>query len=102
MHLWVIYIGHHLSLTLKYSHAPAENRTGDPSIYSLALYHVAIKAGLYCKAVQVFYIPNLYPVTYQNDIIKYLTMEMYDVEKRAGVHQVTSVTRKTLHLSKLK
>ena len=33
------------------SHAPAEDRTGDPSIYSLALHHVAIKAGLYCKAV---------------------------------------------------
>ena len=48
---------------LKNSHAPAEDRTGDPSIYSLALYHVAIKAGLYHKAVQVYYIPNLYPVT---------------------------------------
>ena len=47
------------------SHAPAEDRTGDPSIYSLALYHVAIKAGLYHRAVQVYYIPNLYPVTFK-------------------------------------
>ena len=44
-------------------HAPAEDQTGDPLIYSLALYHVAVKAGLYPKAVQVYYIPNLYPVT---------------------------------------
>ena len=49
---------------LKSLHVPAEDRTGDPSIYSLALYHVAIKAGLYRKAVQVHYIPNLYPVTF--------------------------------------
>ena len=49
---------------LKHSHAPAEDRTGDPSIYSLALYHIAIKAGLYRKAVQVYDIPNQYPVTY--------------------------------------
>ena len=64
MHLWVIYVGRPLSRTLKKSNAPAEDRTGDPSIYSLALYHVAIKAGLYRKAVQVYYIPNLYPVTF--------------------------------------
>ena len=51
---------------LKNSHVPAEDRTGDPSIYSLALYHVAIKAGLYRKAVQVYYIPNQYPVTLMN------------------------------------
>ena len=63
MHMWVIYVGRHLSRTLKKSNAPAEDRTGDPSIYSLALYHVPIKAGLYRKAVQVYYIPNLYPVT---------------------------------------
>ena len=56
--MWVIYVGRHLSRTLKNFHAPAEDRTGDPSIYSLALYHVAIKAGLYRKAVQVYYIPN--------------------------------------------
>ena len=49
---------------LKNLHVPAEDRTGDPSISSPALYHVAIKAGLYRKAVQVYYIPNLYPVTY--------------------------------------
>ena len=64
MHMWVISVGRHLSRTLKKSfNVPAEDRTGDPSIYSLALYHVAIKAGLYRKAVQVYHIPNLYPVT---------------------------------------
>ena len=45
------------------------SRTGDPSIYSLALYHVAIKAGLYRKAVQIYYIPNLYPVTFSPSIL---------------------------------
>ena len=65
MHMRVIYVGRHLSRTLKkYLHFPAEDRTGVPSIYSLALYHVAIKAGLYRKAVQVYDIPNLYPVTH--------------------------------------
>ena len=54
---------------LKNVHAQAEDRTGDPSIYSLALYHVAIKAGLYRKAVQVYYIPNLYPVTFSTSIL---------------------------------
>ena len=54
-----------MSRTLKKTlHAPAEDRTGDPSIYSRALYHVAIKAGLYRKAAQVYDIPNLYPVTF--------------------------------------
>ena len=36
---------------LKNLHVPAEDRTGGPSISSLALYHVAIKAGLYRKAL---------------------------------------------------
>ena len=64
MHMRVIYVGRHLSRTLKkIFHAPAEDRTGDLLIYSLALYHVAIKAGMYRKAVQVYFIPNLYPVT---------------------------------------
>ena len=54
---------------LKNLHVPAKDRTGDPSIYSLALYHVAIKAGLYRKAVQVYYIPNLYPVTFSPSIL---------------------------------
>ena len=62
------HVGRHLSRTLKKSNAPAEDRTGDPSIYSLALYHVAIKTGLYRKAVQVYYIPNLYPVTHETRI----------------------------------
>ena len=63
MHIWIISVGRHLSRTLKKSNAPAEDRTGDPSIDSRALYHVAIKAGLYRKAVQVYDIPNIYPVT---------------------------------------
>ena len=54
---------------LKNFHAPAEDRTGNPSIYSLALYHVAIKAGLYRKAVQVYDIPNLYPVTFSLSMV---------------------------------
>ena len=40
MHLWIIYGERHLSRTLKKS----------------------IKTGLYPKAVQVYYVPNLYPV----------------------------------------
>ena len=54
---------------LKNFHAPAEDRTGDLSILRRALYHVAIKAGLYRKAVQVYHIPNLYPVTFSPSIL---------------------------------
>ena len=50
--------------TFKNLHASAEDFTRDPSIYSLALYHVAIKAGFYRKAVHVYDIPNQYTVTY--------------------------------------
>ena len=50
-------------------HVPAEDRTRDPLISSLALYHVALKAGLYRKAVQVYDIPNLYPVTFSPSIL---------------------------------
>ena len=57
---WVSFV----TSPLKNLNAPADDRTGDPSIYSRALYHVAIKAGLYRKAVQVYIIPNLYPVTH--------------------------------------
>ena len=64
MHMWVINAGRHLSRTLKNFYVPAEDRTGDLSILRRALYHVAIKAGLYRKAVQVYNIPNLYPVTH--------------------------------------
>ena len=63
MHMWVISVGRHLSRSLKNLHVPAEDRARDLSIYSLALYHVAIQAGLYRKAVQVYDIPNIYPVT---------------------------------------
>ena len=44
-------------------HAPAEDRTRDVSIFRRALYHAAIKTGLYRKEVQVYDIPKLYPVT---------------------------------------
>ena len=54
---------------LKNLHSPAEDRTGDPWIYSRALYHVAIKAGLYRKAVQVYDIPNQYPVTFSPSML---------------------------------
>ena len=67
MHMWVIYAGRHLSRTLKNFYVPAEDRTGDLSILRRAFYHVAIKAGLYRKAVQVYYIPNQYPVTSTNN-----------------------------------
>ena len=36
---------------------PAEDRTREPPHKNPTLYHVAIKAGLYRKAVQVCYIP---------------------------------------------
>ena len=62
--MWVIYGGCHLSRTHENHHAPAEDRTRDLSINSRVHYHVAIKAGLYRKAVQVYGIPILYPVAY--------------------------------------
>ena len=31
--MWVIYVGRYLSQNLKNIHAPAKDRTGDPSIY---------------------------------------------------------------------
>ena len=53
----VISIGRHLSHTLKKKnlHAQAGDQTGDPSIN--------IKVAWYRKAVQMYDIPNLYPVT---------------------------------------
>ena len=64
MHMWVIYVGRHLSRTLENLHVSAGDRTGDLSFLRRALYHVAIKAGLYRKAVlKVYDIPNQYPVT---------------------------------------
>ena len=44
-------------------HVPAKDKTEDPSFNNLTLYHVALK-GLFSKAVQVYDIPNLYPVTF--------------------------------------
>ena len=69
MHLWVISFGRLFHGLLKNLYALAEDRTGDPSINSLALYHVAIKACLYHKTVQVYDIPNLYPVTFSPSIL---------------------------------
>ena len=46
--------------------APAGDRTCDPPHKSPILYRVAIKAGLYRKAVQVFIIPNT--TTYSSSI----------------------------------
>ena len=59
----LFHVGRHLLRTLKNFYVPAEDRTGNLSILRRALYHVALKAGLYRKAVQVYYIPNQYPVT---------------------------------------
>ena len=50
MHMWVIYVKRHLSRTHKKS--PCSGR--DPSIGSLTLYLVVVKAGLYRKSVQVY------------------------------------------------
>ena len=55
MHVWNIYVGRHLDSQNKL-HVPADDRTENPSLYSRALYHVTIKAGLYRKAVQVYHI----------------------------------------------
>ena len=52
-----------LSRTLTNLHFPAEDRTGNRSIQALAFYQVLIISGLYRKAVQVYAIPNQYPVT---------------------------------------
>ena len=76
MHMLVIYVWCYLSRTLKKLHAPAEGRTGDPSIYSRALYHVAIKAGLYRKAIQVYDIPYLYPVTFMRHFQAYICRDL--------------------------
>ena len=60
MHMWVIYVGRHLSRTLKKSPCPGRGSNRGP----FELKSIAIKAGLYRKAVQVYIIPNVYPVTY--------------------------------------
>ena len=57
MHLWVIFAEWICHGLFKKLHAPDGDRTADPSIQNLALYHVAIKADFYHKAVQVYGIP---------------------------------------------
>ena len=57
MHMWVIYVGRHLSRGGK-NRDPTGTRTQGLSLTVRALYHVAINAGLYRKAVQVYYIPD--------------------------------------------
>ena len=77
MHMRVIYVGRHLSQThQKILYAPAEDRTGDLSILRRALYHVAIKTGLYRKAVQVHDIPNIYPVTFSRNLMLCLSFSI--------------------------
>ena len=70
MRMRVISVRRHLSQILKNLHVPAGDRTGDPLISSRALNHVAIKADLYRKAVQVYDIPNLYLVPSRNKLHK--------------------------------
>ena len=64
MHMWVIYVGapNVTGEEKIFSPNPAEDRTRDPSHKNPTLYRIAIKAGLYRKAVQVFI--YVYPVTY--------------------------------------
>ena len=50
--------------------------------YSQVLYHVAIKAGLYRKAVQVYYIPKLYPVTFSLSILNLSSEVQESLEMR--------------------
>ena len=64
--------------SLKNFHVPAEDQTGDLSILRRALYHVAIKAGLYRKAVQVYYLPNQYPLTLKKTEIKVTSSQILD------------------------
>ena len=54
---------------LKKSPCPDRGSNRVPWIYSRALYHVPIKAGLYHKAVQVYDISNLYPVTFASRVV---------------------------------
>ena len=49
---------------------PAEDRTHDPPHKNPTLYRVAIKAGLYRKAVQVFI--YTYPVTFSPSTLKFV------------------------------
>ena len=69
IHMLVISIGRHLSRTLKKSTCPGRGPNRGPSIYCLALYHISLKAGLYRKAVQVYHIPNLYPVKFSPSML---------------------------------
>ena len=59
MHMWVIYVGapNVTGEETIFRPDPAEDLTRDPPHVKRTLYHVAIKAGLYRKAVQVCYIP---------------------------------------------
>ena len=58
MHRWVIYVGapNVTGEEKFFGPDPAEDRTHDPPHENPTLYYVAIKAGLYCKAVQACYI----------------------------------------------
>ena len=77
MHMWVICVGRHLSRALKNVHAPAGDGTGDRLIYKRTLHHVAIKAGLYHKTIQVCDVPNLYPVTLYSWCVSRFSFHLY-------------------------
>ena len=67
MHMRVIYVGRHLSRTLKKFPCPSRGSNRGPFDPEASTLPRAIKAGLYRKAVQVYYIPNLYPVTLRKE-----------------------------------
>ena len=58
---WVIAVGA-IVVERKYSTCPSLESNPGRWIYRQTLYHVAVKAGFYRKAVEVFYI-HLDPVT---------------------------------------
>ena len=74
MHMWVIYIGRHLSRNLKQSPCPGRGSNRGPFDLKSSTLPRRYKAGLYRKAVQVYDIPNLYPVTFNQ--IKMNTVEL--------------------------
>ena len=61
MHLWVLYGGVPLSQTLKILYVPSWGLNPGLLGARQTLYHVAIKTGLYRKAVQAYDILKLSP-----------------------------------------
>ena len=57
---WIIYSGFHFPRAKKIQPAPAQNQTlvsGSTGGYYTTL-HVAVKAGIYGKTVEIYYIPR--------------------------------------------